>query len=354
MIGVDETSKGGIASVVRTYVDEHRRNSNGIELRTLKTSHYKDKGLPFEVLILAKSLLIYIYLMFTYRPQILHIHSSAYVSFYRKSIFVLIGRIFRKTIIIHLHASAFDEFFLSDSKLVHSYAKWILKMATRVIALCTDWQRKLEEGLQLDNVIVLPNPVVLDGQDIQREFLSSGKLQVLFLGFLIKSKGLADIIEVAKVIKQEGNAVQISICGKGELEQYLKDAIRDHNLEDIVFFRGWVESGTKDSALINADVFFLPSYNEGMPISILEAMKFGLPIVSTRIAGIPDIVTNEVNGYLFMPGDTSGFHLALKELANDKSLLHAMGNASSKKVKNFGGSVIWDQLSIIYGKLQKA
>lgn len=351
MIGSDLTSRGGIASVVKAYYSGCRRDPRGVDLRLLKTCYYKDKGLLSEMCILVKALLTFGYSLLSFRPQVLHIHSSAYISFYRKSLFVLIGVLFGRTIIVHLHASAFDEFFITPNYILRRYIRFVLSKAERVIALCNDWQSKLERKLKLHNVVVLPNPVVLDMKPRKREFMKSGKLRVLFLGFLIESKGLRDVITVAKAVKRGGDAIKLVVVGKGELEPLLRESIKEYELEGALEFRGWVEGEAKDMVLREADVFFLPSYNEGMPIAILEAMKFGLPIISTNIAGIPDEVDQGKNGYLLHPGDIVGFYEALKTFAGDKALLSSMGAASLEKVDQFNVTVIWARLVDIYGTL---
>lgn len=93
------------------------------------------------------------------------------------------------------------------------------------------------------------------------------------------------------------------IAGTGDIGN-IKKASLERNIQNNISFPGWLDEIERDHYLKMSDIFFLPSYTEGMPMSILEAMGYGLPVVSTNIGGIPDLVKNNENGYLSDPGNT--------------------------------------------------
>ena len=118
----------------------------------------------------------------------------------------------------------------------------------------------------------------------------------------------------------------------------LKRLLQQKGIEKNVVFPGWVRGEEKDKLLRESDLFFLPSYNEGMPMSILEAMGYGLPIISTPVGGIPKIVHNGKNGYLCEAGDVQAFSNALIEiLTNDES---------RKRFANFSMEIVRKEIFI--------
>ena len=158
---------------------------------------------------------------------------------------------------------------------------------------------------------------------------------ILFLGELGRRKGCYDIPEVIKRVKEKIPNVKCIMAGAGSEtdEEAIKKLIREKNIMDNIVFPGWIREAKKDKALKEADVFFLPSYNEGMPMSVLDAMGYGLPVVSTNVGGIPKIVHNGENGYCCDPGDIQGFTNYLVLLLSNDQYRKQAGKQSQKIVK---------------------
>jgi glycosyltransferase involved in cell wall biosynthesis len=130
--------------------------------------------------------------------------------------------------------------------------------------------------------------------------------------------------------------------------------IRQHKLEDIVFFEGWVSGEKKTTLLQESDVYVLPSYFEAMPLSILEAMSYGLPVIATTVGGVPEIVKNGKNGFLITPGDKKELAKSIKMFLHDMSLLRAYGETSSCLVQPYFAKNVLPKLEKIYnGLLEK-
>ena len=171
--------------------------------------------------------------------------------------------------------------------------------------------------------ITLYNPIEIEPAQnfIDRNKDTKHKFTVLFIGFLIKNKGIIDFIKVAEYFKDTNNEIIFQIAGIGELKNHIEDYISKTNNSNIEYV-GWADTEKKDKLYRNADLFFLPSYNEGMPIVLLEAMKWSLPIISTDIAGIPEEISNGVNGFLYNPGNIEGYIQGIEKLYNNVSLRH--------------------------------
>ena len=103
------------------------------------------------------------------------------------------------------------------------------------------------------------------------------------------------------------------------------------NLDTLINFHGWVSGDMKIKLLNLADSFILPSYVEGVPISILEAESYGVPILSTIVGGIPEIVTDGDNGLLFKPGDKVAIKEAIDKVLYNQKLRKKMGAYSKER-----------------------
>jgi glycosyltransferase involved in cell wall biosynthesis len=345
MIGPDLTSNGGIASVVKTIVTCVNENNFNINYDLLKVNYYKDKNRLYELIIFIKSLSIFFIKIFN-NYDVLHFHSSSNLSFYRISIFIILGKYLSKSkIVLHIHSSNFYEFFIDTCRAI-KIKNYVFHNCDYIIVLCEDWKKKIETKYRLNNVKVVYNPIAIRKQSTKK---SLEKFTVLYLGFLIKSKGVLDIIKIAKNIKEKiNNKIKFVIAGKGELKRVIKKQIVEFDLIDTIDLVGWLDAERKEEFLSNSDILLLPSYKEGMPISILEAVSHSLPIISTNISGIPEIVINNFNGFLLAPGDISGFVQKIIYLYNNKEVLENFRLNNTVIVKNFDSKSIVEILETIY------
>ena len=354
VIGADLTSNGGIASVIKSHYKAYQSKEFPFKLFLLKTNHYKDKSLIFEVLILFKAFFQCLYFILFKNVKIVHIHSSAKVSFFRKSIFLLLSKITGRKIILHLHSSDFYGFFLTKNKRLKRHINFIFNKADRVVVLCTDWENKLKEAYNLKHVVRIANPINLESTSNQDHKIANNnnEFTLAFVGFLIESKGIKDLLMAMKQLKDKGySSIKLVIAGKGELETYINKFITEHQLSQSVNYIGWVSGEDKDNLYKKSDTFILPSYKEGMPISILEAMNFGLPIVSTNISGIPDVITVPRNGFLVTPGNVDEIVNAILDCYKDKEIRKRISQNNLEDIKKFSAHQIFNQITEIYSDL---
>jgi glycosyltransferase involved in cell wall biosynthesis len=115
---------------------------------------------------------------------------------------------------------------------------------------------------------------------------------------------------------------------------------------------GWVQGEQKTRLLNSCRVYVLPSYFEGLPMSILEAMATGVPVIATAIGGIPEAIDDGVEGYLLAPGDVDGLAERLERLLSDDALAQRMGAAGRAKVeRHFSTTAVMPRLEHIYAEL---
>ncbi len=158
--------------------------------------------------------------------------------------------------------------------------------------------------------------------------------RLLNIGRLCAQKGQLLLIEAAAQLVAEGVPFELVLAGDGEMRDPIEAAIRRHGLQSHVRITGWIDSATVRQELLAARALVLPSFAEGLPVVIMEAMAVGRPVVTTRIAGIPELVREGVDGWLVPPGSLGDLVAAMRQcLAADAAQLGAMGHAARLRVQ---------------------
>lgn len=347
-VGVDLRSNGGIAHVVGCYYREWEARPCGFEYQFLRTNHYMDKPFYREPFAFFGALVKMVYYLLCKNVVLLHVHSSFGWSFLRKSIIVFIASLFGKPVALHIHTGRIYSWFLSENRLLRAITDAVFRRSDVIIVLCRDWKKRLQRRYPSANIVVLENP--FNSNDIASPVEKTRTdFRVLFCGFLLPAKGVEDLVAVAERAAAEGVCdIRFVIAGRGEMEPYILEYIAGAGARPNVEYVGWITGDRKTQTLASASLFFLPSYIEGMPTSILEAMSHGLPIVSTKISGVPDLVADGENGYLFQPGDRDGFYAAIKRLHFDRPLRERMGRFSKKRSRQFASDIVYGKLQDIY------
>ena len=276
--------------------------------------------------------------------KILHIHTASYNSFWRSSWFVGIGKLFHKKVILHIHGGGFKEFYYSEPERISK----ILNRSDRIVTLSESWQKFFREISHCKEIEIVNNIVP---EPIQINIVKDQKFHLLFLGTITEAKGIYDLIQIFIQNKEQyQNRVVLHIGGNGEVAK-LKLLIKENSLEDLVIYEGWISGNRKIELLNLADAFILPSYTEGMPVSILEAMSYKLPILSTTVGGIPEVVLNKENGILFNPGDTNSIVAAINYLQDNKNVARLMGDNSFRRIISYLPDNVGHKLQDLYTNL---
>ena len=340
MIGPD--SQGGITSVIDLYIE------NGLADSVIFLASYKGGSLLSKLVCYFIFWAKYLYLLvFNKNLKIVHIHSSANGSFLRKLFVVNAGKLFNKKVIMHLHSPDFNLFYDKMPKLIQKIITYTLNVSDVIIALSSQCKLDIAEKCTNKNIRILYNPTKL--QTISHK--NKETIDVLFMGIIGQRKGAYDIVKAGDYITNPN--IKITMHGDGEVEE-LKNEILGHKFGDIVFIKGWISGDKKDEVFQNADIYILPSYSEGLPMSILEAMAYGLPVISTPVGGTPEAVEDGVNGFLIKPGDYVALAEKIDLLANDKPLRDKMGEQGYRIAKEkFDINVIVKQLKEMYEEISE-
>lgn len=194
-------------------------------------------------------------------------------------------------------------------------------MADAIIVLSEEWAKFFGDNIcDPKKIIVLHNGVIVP--DYVKENYTDRN--VLFLGRLGERKGSYDLLKAIPAILKEVPDAHFYLGGDGDIDQSQK-IIDENGLSTHVELLGWVRDGEKEEYLKKCSTFILPSYHEGMPMSVLEAMSYGLATISTNVGGIPQIIENRANGIRIDAGDIVAINDNLVAILSNSTLRSKYG-----------------------------
>lgn len=342
MVGNSPSVRGGITTVIGQY-RKYDFKKHDIKLNFIPT--YKDTNAVIKVLYFFCAYFRIILAFIINKPDIVHIHMSYRGSFTRAYLIQKLAIKFHIKNIIHLHGSEFKKWYDSVNKHKKTKIHELLTKADEFIVLGDIWNKIIKEIEPQTNTIVLNNSVKMP-IDVAHY---KEKKNIIFVGMLIKRKGVHDLIEALS--KLDNDNYNIIIAGSGEEQKKLENLAQKYKIKNIEFL-GWVSPEKRTELLLSSQYMILPSYNEGLPMSILEAMSCGVPVISTYVGDIPSVIKDGSNGFLYKAGDIKGLTGCLKKALgmNNKDW-----NALSKKVratikKTYSEETYFDEIVKIYTK----
>lgn len=182
-------------------------------------------------------------------------------------------------------------------------------------------------------VSLVPNAIDPDGlADRPRAYNADRPLRLVYVGRLARAKGLFEAIDALRALARGGREFELRIAGEGAAMAELLAAVEAAGVKDRVRFLGPVFGSDKTRLWLESDVFVFPSYSEGLPYALLEAMAAGCVPVTTPVAAIPDVIRDGVHGLLVAPKDVCALALALAALDDDRARLERMARAARDRV----------------------
>ncbi|MBO5209431.1 MAG: glycosyltransferase family 4 protein [Lachnospiraceae bacterium] len=343
MIVPNPAVKGGIASVVNGYRGSDMEKQHQISY----VESYCD-GSKWQKLFKALSgYLAFIGQLLRNRPDLIHIHSSFGPSFYRKIPFIYLGRWAGIPVVNHIHGAEFDVFYEQASEKKKKRIAKVYGKCNRLVVLSAEWKEAISQIVPADKIDIVENYC-----KIPEEPYDTGRkqAQILFLGELGERKGCYDIPVIYEKVKQNCPQAHLVMAGDGQMAQ-IKEAFGQRNLLEDVEFPGWIRGEAKEKLLRESAIFLFPTYNEGMPMAVLEAMGYGMGIVTTQVGGIPKLIAHKQNGYLEKPGDTEAMAQDVISLLQEENLSRQMGQQARNLVKQkYSLESHWQKLEQTYRK----
>jgi glycosyltransferase involved in cell wall biosynthesis len=254
--------------------------------------------------------------------------------FLRDAMYLLVARALRRPTVTHFHARGFDEFRNAEPAWIRLVVRFALSTPrTHVIVLGTNLRSEFEGIIPDDQIHVIPNGV-------SDHLVESGSLEhpeILHLSTLWSAKGVFDVLEAARRSRESLPQARFRLIGDWYLADEKRAAleyIQRHELGDVVTISPGITGAGKAAALSRASVMAFPSRSEGHPLVVLEALSAGLPVVTTRVGAIPEIITDGVEGFLVQPGDTAALTDRIRLLIQDPALRARMSSAARARYLN--------------------
>jgi len=284
-------------------------------------------------------------------PKIVHIHTPDYWPFWESSIYIFFSKMSHRKIVLHIHATSFDKFYKNGNSLGKYFIRKTLNIADKIIVLSSRSKSFFAELVPEYKLAVIPNTVkgTILYNGLQRH-VKSDVVKVLFIGGTeAKRKGIYDILKAIPIVAEKyGSNILFIFVGKCNVEE-LKTICKEKNISNYVEILGYLETKEKIKVFSLSDIYILPSYSEELPIAILEAMAAGLPIISTPVGSIPEVIEEGVNGYLIKPGDYYGLTEKILLLAKDRQLRQIMGRNNAEKIRaEYDDKIVMRKLEKVY------
>jgi glycosyltransferase involved in cell wall biosynthesis len=294
--------------------------------------------------------------LFFLRPNLVYITLTASgIGFYKDSFFALIIKCFGFNIVYHFHNKGFID---QENKIIDKILYNLLFNGSKVILLSNRLYPDFRKYLSLDQVFFCPNGIddTLLNNLNSKNCKNNSKIKILFLSNFIISKGIFILLEACAILKNKCIPFEcIFVGGIGDInEEQFFEKVNDLNLNNQIIYLGKKYYNEKIIIYNNADIFAFPSYyhNECFPLVLLEAMNFGLPIVTTDEGAIRDIVVDGQTGFIIPKKNVQILADKLELLINNKDLRLSMGLAGRKKFENeFTISHFENKLTSIFNQI---
>lgn len=280
----------------------------------------------------------FIYLLIFQSPSSILIFSANGPSVYEKGFMVVLAKLLgKRTIFAPRGGPLIDE--IASSKIKKYYFKIIIKYSDYVICQGAFWKEYFK-GLLGDQVseklIVIPNWI--DYNLYQRKktsfFIITNEVNILFMGWMQIEKGVNDLFDALMKTNLKGYNVNMYFLGDGNQREILKQrSILENKKQNLKFyFPGWIHGEDKFAYLAKADIFVLPSYSEGMPNSLMEAMASGIACISTNVGAVSDLIDDQVNGIMYKPKDIKALTFAIEQLVGSREKSIIFGTKAAEKI----------------------
>ncbi|NVO86107.1 glycosyltransferase family 4 protein [Hymenobacter terrestris] len=283
--------------------------------------------------------------------DLVHIHHAIGMNFWLTGGMVYIARLFGKKTLLHNHAADFHLFYEGCPDWQQRFMINIFAAADANIILSTSWQAWYRSVAPRANWVLLPNAIQLPEAADSKSFADE-QITLVYLARIEERKGFYNLMNIMPALLAQYPQCQLYIAGQGDLDA-VRTLIADKGLLNNVVVLGYINNDQKDSLLRKGHVLVLPSFNEGLPMSLLEAMAYGLVPITTPVGGIPDVVTNGENGLLVAPGDEPALLQSIAGLLGSASHYQQMSANAKKRVgQDFDLRKYKQRLVVLYDSLK--
>lgn len=289
-----------------------------------------------------------------YRPDAVYMPvASSWSGFLRDGVLAKIAKSSGAKVIGHVHGGRFDQIVNSTG-----VAAWRVRRALShfdvLLALGSRWFDLIRGSGFRGQVFVVPSTLRRDFFDraaaLSRERSARPEVTALFVGQVGKRKGIYDLLAALRQALDLGAKIRLVVVGPSEYPKELQEAKRlteALSLGDFVRFTGPLMNECLMEEFAAADFLILPSYAEGLPVVFFEAGAFGVPVITTPVGAIPDLIESGRNGLLVNPGDVEGIRDALAQMAGDSGAREKMGRQLKEDILRFHPDAVSERIAAI-------
>ena len=323
MVGPGLSVKGGVSSVERLlhqHVDQKR-------VRLTQFSTTFDHSRVVKLIHGLLCWLLFPFIVLIKRPKIVHIHFASRGSTWRKLPIALWSRILLRRVILHCHGAEYQTFFNNSKGLKRRLIRLFLRLSSTMIVLSDEWSRFFKEDVALEKVPVHVMKTPVKPPEISPK-QSTSPFILSFSGRIGRRKGVWDLLDAIALLKERGvENHRLVVTGDGEVEK-AHHLVLEKGLQEIVEIHGWLPLDSFQELREKASIFILPSFDEGLPMAMIEAMSLGQIPITTSVGGIPDVIEDGSNGLLVEPGNPSSIAAAIEQLITDEVLREHLSEAA--------------------------
>lgn len=307
MIGPDSQEKGGIATVIANFKVQFKDQ----DLSMTYLVSWKSGSLIKRLLIFLRCFLQLGCLLKKDRQQLVHIHVAQDGSYFRKQLLSRLASVFHAKVVLHMHASQFDLFYQKANPKKQRQITKLFDKVYRLVVLSEEWAG-FYQTLTTTEILIIENAVNCPPTNL---YQGTGNKIVTF-GRIGQRKGSYDILEVAALVKNSLPDVEFWLYGDGEIQK-VQQLIDERDLKNVKL-GGWLRKNQLPAIYQESLLHLLPSYHEGLPMSVLETMAQGIPNISSDVGGLPQVITHQENGYLVKAGDSQEIAQLITSLVSDQ------------------------------------
>jgi len=306
IVGDSRRMKGGVSTVIKTMETSYLWDKYGCRWLECQIN----ASVVMKVLYLLRGMFLALFLVPQYK--IIHFHTTPGNSIRVQLLIFLYARLWRRRIILHLHVgnqlqnSADDKVFA-----------WCCRRADAIITLGNVWKQYIPiDDMSRIHVIYNPAPPVSNPKTPEKYFLFAAYLDIVYKAYDTLIKGWA-------IVTRTHPDWKLVICGAGEVDNLMR-YVREEGVEDSIDFRGWIDGEYKQQVFAHAYGYIMTSVLEGLPMSILESLARGVPVITTPVGNLPELLVNEQNALIFDFNDAQGMADCVNRLIEDNSLRQAL------------------------------
>lgn len=278
-----------------------------------------------------------------------HVNMAERLSVFRKAVIIVVCRLMRIPVVLHLHAAQLPQFYQKLPYGMRWVVRWVFSLPAQCIVLgeaARDFVVK-ELRVRPEKVTIVRNGV--PGPVLPRRIPDTADLkEVLFLGNLSERKGVSDFLRALAAAGFDAKRLHVSLAGGGNLPYY-QNMARQLGVDELVDFAGWVNQPASARLLAKADILVLPSYDEGLPLVILEALAYGVAVICSPVGEIPNVLTDGIDACFVQPGDVQGIARCLESVLYQPHLREQLErNGHATYMREFSVSRFFDNIATIH------